>query len=73
MAGPRPAGVGHGGHFLTDEEKKNSPKVTPELLARVFSWLKPYWKQMILVIVCIAAASVLKILPSVLTLTLIHI
>ena len=26
-----------GGQFLTEEEKKNQPKVTPELLKRVFS------------------------------------
>ena len=32
--------------FLTDEEMQNKPQVTKELLARVFSWLKPYYKQM---------------------------
>ena len=65
------AGPGGGGHFgrgyLTEEEKKNAPKVTPELLKRVFSYLKPYWKQMLLVICAIFVSSVFTLLPSVLT------
>ena len=56
-----------GGAFLTEEEKANQPKVTKELLVRVFSFLKPYWKQLILVMICILAASVFTLLPSILT------
>ena len=41
------------GKFLTEEEKQQQPKVTKELLVRVFSYLKPYWKHLLLVIVCI--------------------
>ena len=53
----RPAGGGRGRNmFLTDEEKQNAPKITKELLLRVFSYLKPYRKQMALVLVCIAVA-----------------
>ena len=64
----RPAGMGRGmRNFLTEEEKENAPKVTKELLARVFSWLKPYWKQFVLTLICILISSVLSILPSVLT------
>ena len=37
--------------FLTEEEKANAPKVTPELLLRILSYLKPYWLQFILVFV----------------------
>jgi len=63
MAGPR--GVGRG--FLTEEEKANRPKVTPALLKRIFSYLMPYWKQMLLVLVLIAVSSVMRLWPSVLT------
>ncbi len=58
---------GHGGHFLSEEEKKNAPKVTKELLIRVFSYLKPYWKQMLLVLTAIVVSSVLNLYPSILT------
>ncbi len=62
MGGPR-----GGRNFLTEEEKANRPKVTPELLLRIFSYLKPYWKQLALVLVCILASSVFTLMPSVLT------
>ena len=64
-------GRGPGGHFsrgfMTDEEKANQPKVTPALLARVFSYLKPYSRRLVLVLLCIAASSFLTLLPSILT------
>ena len=53
--------------FLTDEEKQNSPKVTKELITRVFSYLKPYWRQLALVLVCIVISSVASLFPSILT------
>lgn len=53
--------------FLTDEEKANMPKVTLPLLKRIFSYLLPYWKQMILVLTLIVVSTVLSLLPSVLT------
>ena len=53
--------------FLTEEEKANQPSVTPELLRRIFSWLKPYWKQMCLILVCILLSSILNLFPSILT------
>ncbi len=53
--------------FLTEEEKADAPKITPELLKRVFSYLTPYWKQLILVLVCIVVSSVFTLMPSVLT------
>ena len=60
--GPRSRGM-----YLTEEEKQNAPKVTKELLFRVFSYLKPYWKQMALVFACIVVASVCSLFPSILT------
>ena len=53
--------------FLTEEEKKNRPKVTRALLARVFSYLKPYWRQLLLVLACIIVSSILSLFPSILT------
>ena len=52
---------------MTEEEKNNRPKVTWPLIKRILSYLKPYWKQMVLVLVLIAVSSVLGLLPSVLT------
>ncbi|MBR1797537.1 MAG: ABC transporter ATP-binding protein [Clostridiales bacterium] len=70
MAGGGPGGP-HGGPFtrgfMTEEEKANQPKVTPELLKRVFAYLGPYWKQLVLVLICIAISSVLNMMPSILT------
>lgn len=53
--------------FLTEEEKANRPKVTFALLKRIFSYLIPYWKQMILIFVFIILSSIMGLLPSVLT------
>ena len=53
--------------FLTEEEKANRPKVTFALLKRIFSYLLPYWKQMILIFVFIILSSIMGLLPSVLT------
>ena len=53
--------------FMTEEEKANRPKVTAALLKRVFSYLKPYWKQFILILCAIAASALLGLYPSVLT------
>ncbi|MBR1931361.1 MAG: ABC transporter ATP-binding protein [Lachnospiraceae bacterium] len=53
--------------YMTEEEKANRPKVTLALLKRVFSYLLPYWKQLILVLICILVSSVLRLLPQILT------
>ena len=50
-----------------EEEKKNRPKVTGALLKRIFSYLKPYWRQLALVLLCITVSSICSIFPSVLT------
>lgn len=64
---PGPMGGMHGRGFLTEEEKQNRPKVTWPLIKRILSYLKPYWKQMAVVLLCIIVSSVLGLLPSVLT------
>ena len=53
--------------FLTEAEKQNRPKLTKALIKRVSSYLRPYWKQMILIVVIIFISSIFKILPSLLT------
>ena len=53
--------------FMSEEEKKNMPKVTFSLVKRVLSWLYPYRLQMGLVLTAILISSVMGILPSVLT------
>ncbi|MBE7004069.1 MAG: ABC transporter ATP-binding protein [Ruminococcaceae bacterium] len=63
---PGPMG-GMRGHFLTEEEKQAAPKVTKELILRVLSCLKPYWKQLAVVLAAILTSSVLNLLPSILT------
>ncbi|MBR1559059.1 MAG: ABC transporter ATP-binding protein [Clostridia bacterium] len=69
MAQGRPGGPGghFGRGFLTEEEKANQPTVTPALLKRVFSYLKPYSGRLVLVLICIAASSFFTLLPSILT------
>ncbi|MBQ9612324.1 MAG: ABC transporter ATP-binding protein [Lachnospiraceae bacterium] len=63
-----PGGMGgRGGKYMTEEEKQALPKITKELLARVISWLLPYWKQLLVSLGCIAVSSVLGIMPQVLT------
>ncbi len=52
---------------MSEEEKASLPKVTPALLRRVFSCLTPYWKQLILTLLCIIVSSVFILLPSILT------
>lgn len=72
---PGPGGVsgahrpmhGPGGHYMTAEEKAAQPKVTSELIKRVLSYLKPYWKQFILVLFCIGVSSIFGLMPSILT------
>ena len=63
---PGPGGP-HAGHYLTEEEKQNTPKVSFSLLKRIFSWLFPYWKQLVFVLACIAISSTLKLFPTLLT------
>lgn len=61
-------GFGRAGvQFLSEEEKRNAPKVTWALVKRIGSYLKPYRFQMVLVFLTITASSILGVLPSILT------
>ena len=57
---------GRGG-FLTEEEKQNSPKITLRLLKRMFSYIVPYWKQLIVSVLAIIISSVFGVFPTILT------
>jgi len=63
---PAPHGLGPRG-FLTEEEKEHIPKITKNLLKRILSYLKPYKLQFFLVFVTIIAASLVGLLPSIIT------
>ncbi|MGI1659497.1 MAG: ABC transporter ATP-binding protein [Desulfitobacterium sp.] len=52
---------------LTDEEKRDRPKVTKDFLRRIFSYLLPYWPRLALVFVAIIASSILGLLPPLLS------
>ncbi|MBR5217645.1 MAG: ABC transporter ATP-binding protein, partial [Oscillospiraceae bacterium] len=62
-----PMGGRMGGKFLTEEEKANMPKITLPLIKRICSYLTPYWKQLVLVVVFILLSSIMGLLPSILT------
>lgn len=64
---PRPMSHGKPRSFLTEEEKKALPKVTFPLLKRIFSYLKPYVWQFLLVFVLILIASFVGLQPSIIT------
>ena len=53
--------------FLTEEEKKNKPKISIKLIKRISGYLRPYSMQMLLVIVAIILSSALTLLPAILT------
>ena len=64
------AGRGPGGGmrgFLTEEEKKNRPKLTKRLLFRILAYLKPYRLQFALVLIAILIAAVIGLFPSIIT------
>lgn len=61
MGGPMSRGI------ITEEERKQLPKVTKELLGRVFGTLVPYWPRLVLVVFAILVSAALGMLPAILT------
>jgi ATP-binding cassette, subfamily B, bacterial len=53
--------------FLTEDERSNSPKITRALLLRIFSYLKPYWFQFVLILTAILLSAVIGLFPSIIT------
>ena len=72
MGMPPPPGMRPGrplgprGH-LTEEEKRNKPKVTKALLLRILSYLKPYLPQFLLVFAGLLVSAVFGLFPSIIT------
>ncbi len=66
MAAQRSGMRGPRGH-LTEEEKKNKPKISKNLLARIFSYLKPYIPQFLLGLIMIIISAVIGLAPSIIT------
>lgn len=66
---PPPAGFRPRGPrgFLTEEEKRNKPKVDKKLLFRILSYLKPYKWHFLLVFLALAISAVLGLFPSIIT------
>ncbi len=53
--------------FLTEEERRNMPKLTKALAQRVLSYLKPYRLQFALVFASIVLSAAIGLLPSIIT------
>ena len=66
MPVPHHGGLGPRG-ILTEEEKANAPKLTKGLLRRIFSYIKPYRWQFVLVFITIMASAIVGLLPSIIT------
>ncbi len=66
IRGPGRIGGGPRG-FLTEEEKKQSPKVTKTLLKRILGYLKPYKWQFAAVFAALFVSAVLGLFPSIIT------
>lgn len=63
-------GRGMGGgprSYLTEEEKKNRPKLTKQLLLRILGYLKPYRIQFVFVFLAILISAVIGLFPSLIT------
>jgi len=53
--------------YLTEEEKKNRPKLDRALLLRILSYLKPYRVQFVFVFLAILISAVIGLFPSIIT------
>lgn len=56
-------GLHHGHHFHFDEDDAPETPLTREQIKRVLKYFTPYWGQWIVILLCIAAASGLGVLP----------
>ena len=56
-----------GFRYADEEEIKNRPKVTKELLVRIFSYLKPYLPRLLLALLTIVVIAILDVMPATLS------
>lgn len=59
--------MGRGSRFLTETELAERPKVTGNLIGRIWKMLRPYWKQLTFVFLTILVATVFRLTPAILT------
>ena len=60
-------GLGGPRGYLTEEEKKNRPKLSRALVLRILSYLKPYRMQFVFVFLAILISAVIGLFPSIIT------
>ena len=60
-------GLGGPRGYLTEEEKKNRPKLSKQLLFRILAYLKPYRAQFVFVLLAILISAVVGLFPSIIT------
>ena len=56
-----------GFRYADEDEIKNRPKVTKELLVRIFSYLKPYLPRLLLALLTIVVIAILDVMPATLS------
>src|SRR4051794_31621832 len=56
-------GAGGWGTFLRQDESIAPPKITRSILVRVFSYGRPYWFYIFIVLVTIAVVSLIELIP----------
>jgi ATP-binding cassette subfamily B protein len=55
------------GNNMTPEERAAMPKITKEVVFRAAGYIKPYWKQVAFVLLILGIATVMNVLPTILT------
>lgn len=62
-------GGGHGGmgRMRFEDENAEKPKLTKQILVRILRYFMPFWKQMILAVTTILIASLLGLVPPIIT------
>lgn len=53
--------------YMPEEEKANRPKLSLNLLRRIASYLKPFTKTLLIILITILISSLLRIVPTILT------
>ncbi|MBV9121381.1 MAG: ABC transporter ATP-binding protein [Chloroflexi bacterium] len=64
-------GGGGGWWHVSWDRPKDAPRITGALVRRVLSFLEPYWRQGVVILICLAAAAVVGLAPPLLVKTVI--
>jgi len=60
-------GRGMGLGRMRFEDSKQRPQISKEILIRILKYLVPYWKQQIIILLCLLAISGLDLIPPIIT------